>query len=67
MHGKLLAVLVEKGEAVSKGHRLAIIEAMKMEHALVAQADGVVTDIVAAVGAQLAEGARIMAIEPPQT
>ena len=63
MHGKLLEILVAAGEAVSKGHRLAIIEAMKMEHALVAPRDGVVTEIVASVGAQIAEGARIMAIE----
>src|SRR5204863_9922572 len=34
MHGKVLALLVEVGENVAKGHRLAIIEAMKMEHAL---------------------------------
>jgi 3-methylcrotonyl-CoA carboxylase alpha subunit len=64
MHGKLLAVLVAKGEAVSKGHRLAIIEAMKMEHAILARTDGIVTEIVAAAGLQVAEGARIMAIEP---
>jgi 3-methylcrotonyl-CoA carboxylase alpha subunit len=63
MHGKLLAILVAAGEAVSKGHRLAIIEAMKMEHAIVASRDGVVTEIVAAAGTQIAEGARIMAIE----
>ncbi|HWV55584.1 biotin carboxylase N-terminal domain-containing protein [Pseudorhodoplanes sp.] len=63
MHGKLLAILVTAGETVSKGHRLAIIEAMKMEHAIVASRDGVVTDIAAAAGAQVAEGARIMAIE----
>lgn len=62
MHGKLLAVLVAPGETVAKGHRLAIVEAMKMEHALVAPRDGVVTEIVVAVGAQIAEGARIMAI-----
>jgi 3-methylcrotonyl-CoA carboxylase alpha subunit len=35
---------------------------MKMEHALIAPHDGVVTDIAVAVGAQIAEGARIMAI-----
>jgi 3-methylcrotonyl-CoA carboxylase alpha subunit len=62
MHGKLLALMVAAGEVVSKGHRLAIIEAMKMEHALVAPHDGVVTEITVAVGAQIAEGARIMAI-----
>jgi 3-methylcrotonyl-CoA carboxylase alpha subunit len=63
MHGKLLAVLVSKGETVTKGHRLALIEAMKMEHAIVAPRDGVVTDIAAVAGTQVAEGARIMAIE----
>jgi 3-methylcrotonyl-CoA carboxylase alpha subunit len=63
MHGKLLAVLVSKGEMVTKGHRLAIIEAMKMEHAIVAPRDGVVMDIAVAAGTQVAEGARIMAIE----
>ena len=65
MHGKLLAVLVTPGETVSKGHRLAVIEAMKMEHALIAPCDGVVGEIVAEIGGQLAEGARILAIEAP--
>jgi 3-methylcrotonyl-CoA carboxylase alpha subunit len=64
MHGKLLAVLVEAGQAVSKGHRLAIIEAMKMEHAIVAAHDGIVTEIAVAAGTQVAEGARLMTIEP---
>jgi 3-methylcrotonyl-CoA carboxylase alpha subunit len=63
MHGKLLAVLVSKGETVTKGHRLAIIEAMKMEHAIVAARDGVVIDIAVAAGTQVAEGARILDIE----
>ena len=62
--GLLLAVLVSKGEAVTKGHRLAIIEAMKMEHAIVASRDGVVMDIAVVAGAQVAEGARILDIEP---
>ena len=36
MHGKLVAVFVQPGDRVEKGQRLAIVEAMKMEHALVA-------------------------------
>ena len=36
MHGKVLSILVEKGERVTRGQRLAIIEAMKMEHTLTA-------------------------------
>ncbi len=67
MHGKLLAILVRPGEQVTKGHRLAVIEAMKMEHALVAPYDGIVGDLTAEIGAQLAEGARILSIEPPGT
>ena len=62
MHGKILAILVEPGAAVHKGQRLAVIEAMKMEHALTAPLDGVVGEIAAAVGAQVAEGATIMII-----
>ena len=67
MHGKLLAVLVRPGELVAKGQRLAVIEAMKMEHALVAPCDGTIGAVTADVGAQLAEGARILSIESPGT
>ncbi len=38
MHGKVVAVFVKPGDRVEKGQRLAIVEAMKMEHALVAPA-----------------------------
>jgi 3-methylcrotonyl-CoA carboxylase alpha subunit len=64
MHGKVLALLVEKGASVKKGQRVAVVEAMKMEHALVAPFDGRVVDIAVAVGAQVAEKAPIMTIEP---
>ncbi|MBX3551852.1 MAG: acetyl-CoA carboxylase biotin carboxylase subunit [Pseudolabrys sp.] len=64
MHGKMLAVLVEAGASVSKGQRVAIIEAMKMEHTLLAPFDGVVHDIAVAAQTQVPEGARIMTIEP---
>jgi 3-methylcrotonyl-CoA carboxylase alpha subunit len=63
MHGRVLAVLVEQGAQVARGQRLAIIEAMKMEHALVAPFDGVVAEIAVAPDAQVAEGATIMSIE----
>jgi 3-methylcrotonyl-CoA carboxylase alpha subunit len=63
MHGKVLAIFVEKGAQVAQGQRLAIVEAMKMEHTLVAPVAGTVRDIVAAAGDQVAEGAKIMVIE----
>ena len=65
MHGKVLAILVEPGASVQKGERVAVVEAMKMEHALMAPIDGTVGEIVAAVGAQIAEGATILSIAAP--
>jgi 3-methylcrotonyl-CoA carboxylase alpha subunit len=64
MHGKVLALFVEKGATVTRGQRVAIIEAMKMEHTIVAPIDGVVTEIVAATDSQVAEGAKVMTIAP---
>jgi 3-methylcrotonyl-CoA carboxylase alpha subunit len=63
MHGKVLAILVEAGANVQKGQRVAVVEAMKMEHALLAPHDGVVGEVTAEVGAQVAEGATILSIE----
>jgi 3-methylcrotonyl-CoA carboxylase alpha subunit len=63
MHGKVLAILVEAGAAVTRGERVAIIEAMKMEHTLTAPIDGTVADIAVTPDAQVAEGAKIMLIE----
>jgi 3-methylcrotonyl-CoA carboxylase alpha subunit len=66
MHGKVLHILVEPGAQVARGQRLAIIEAMKMEHTLVAPTDGTVADISVAVDAQVAEGATLMRVVPSQ-
>jgi 3-methylcrotonyl-CoA carboxylase alpha subunit len=64
MHGKLLALLVAKGDAVRKGQRLAVLEAMKMEHALLAPFDGVVADVLATAGKQVAERATVLVVAP---
>jgi 3-methylcrotonyl-CoA carboxylase alpha subunit len=64
MHGKLIAVFVAAGERVEKGQRVAVVEAMKMEHALLAPRDGVVAEVVAQPGAQVAEGAALVTLAP---
>ena len=64
MHGKLVALLVSAGDVVTSGQRLAIVEAMKMEHALVAPFAGRVARTSFARGAQVAQGATIVLIEP---
>jgi 3-methylcrotonyl-CoA carboxylase alpha subunit len=62
MHGRLIALFVANGERVGRGQRLAIIEAMKMEHVLLAPRDGAVSELALPVGAQVAEGAPLMAV-----
>jgi 3-methylcrotonyl-CoA carboxylase alpha subunit len=63
MNGRLVALSVEDGERVEAGKRLAVVEAMKMEHALVAPHAGVVRDLTANVGDQVEMGERIMRVE----
>jgi 3-methylcrotonyl-CoA carboxylase alpha subunit len=66
MHGKVLAILVDKGARVTRGQRLAIIEAMKMEHALTAPFDGTVAEVSVSPETQVDEGAAVLRIEPVQ-
>ena len=63
MHGKVLQLFVGTGDAVAGGQRLAVIEAMKMEHTLRAPFAGVVADVAVGAGTQVVEGAQIMVIE----
>jgi propionyl-CoA carboxylase alpha chain len=54
MPGLLADLLVQPGQQVQAGERLAIIEAMKMENILVAAQDGVVEAVMASKGESLA-------------
>ena len=65
MHGKIVAIDVKKGQTVTRGTRVAIVEAMKMEHALTAKRDGVVGEIALKPGDQIAEGGVILIIGDP--
>jgi 3-methylcrotonyl-CoA carboxylase alpha subunit len=62
MHGRVLELFVGGGESVHGGQRLAVIEAMKMEHTLRAPFAGVVVEVAVGAGAQVVEGAQIMVI-----
>jgi 3-methylcrotonyl-CoA carboxylase alpha subunit len=63
MPGRVIAVLVAQGQAVARGERLLVLEAMKMEQALVAPFDGLVAELKASEGAQVPEGALLARIE----
>jgi 3-methylcrotonyl-CoA carboxylase alpha subunit len=67
MHGKVIGLFVEKGARVARGQRLAIIEAMKMEHTVVAPLDGTVAEILVTTDAHIVEGAKIVVITPVVT
>ncbi len=54
MPGLLAELCVQAGQEVKAGEKLAVIEAMKMENVLRAEADGVVKEVRAAQGDSLA-------------
>lgn len=60
MPGLIKAVFATAGQVVSEGDRLAVLEAMKMEHSLLAARDGVVAEVLAAEGDQVEAGAALV-------
>ena len=63
MPGLVKAVFVTPGQQVAAGDRLAILEAMKMEHTLTAARDGTVAEVLAAAGDQVEAGAPLIRLE----
>jgi len=63
MPGRVISVEVRQGDAVAKGRKLLTLEAMKMEHSLVAPFDGIVAEINASEGAQVTEGTLLVRVE----
>ena len=60
--GIIISIDVKEGQAVKRGQKLAVIEAMKMENDILAEADGTVTAIHARKGDSVLEGADIVTI-----
>ncbi|MEM8800319.1 MAG: acetyl/propionyl/methylcrotonyl-CoA carboxylase subunit alpha [Pseudomonadota bacterium] len=63
MPGKLIAVDKRVGDMVAKGDRLMILEAMKMEHALHAPADGRIAEMPHGLGDQVVEGTVLASLD----
>jgi 3-methylcrotonyl-CoA carboxylase alpha subunit len=66
MPGLVRQVFVEAGQTVTKGDRLAVLEAMKMEHSLLAARDGEVAEVMAENGAQVEAGAVLIRLQSEQ-
>lgn len=56
MPGKVTQVRVAKGDGVTKGQALVVMEAMKMEYTLEADRDGKITELNTQAGVQVALG-----------
>ncbi len=64
MPGKVIAVDVAEGQAVTAGQRLLVLEAMKMEHALAAPFDGVIEGLAVSAGGQVQVDAVLAKVVP---
>ena len=65
MPGLVRRVHVAAGDTVAAGDRLAVFEAMKMEHTLTATQPGRVAEVLVAAGAQVEAGAALIRLEAP--
>jgi biotin carboxyl carrier protein len=64
MPGRIRKALVRRGEEVAKGQVMLVLEAMKMEHAIRAPRDGVVTKLPHREGDLVEAGAVLAEISP---
>ncbi len=62
MPGKVVRVMVKKGDTVTEGQGLVIVEAMKMENELKSPKAGVVSELFAVEGAAVENGAKLVVI-----
>lgn len=63
MPATVVAILKDKGEKVSMGEPLMVLEAMKMEHVIHATINGTLTNIFFAMGEQVSEGTELMTLD----
>ena len=60
--GRVAKVFVSEGDSVAKGDRIAVVEAMKMEHVLHAARDGRIDKLAVKEGQQVTQGALIASL-----
>ena len=63
MPGLVKGVFAQAGQVVTAGDRMAILEAMKMEHTLAAPRDGIVAEVLVSEGTQVEAGAPLVRLE----
>jgi biotin carboxyl carrier protein len=63
MPGRVISVDVRAGDSVEKGGLLMIVEAMKMEHRVLAPHSGSVSEVRASLGDQVSAGDLLVIVE----
>src|SRR5260370_25847578 len=63
MPGNVVRIGADRGERVRSGQPIVVLEAMKMEHQIVAPADGLVAEVRVALGDQVQAGDVLAVIE----
>ena len=64
MPGRIVRVMVNKGDVVRKGASVMVLEAMKMENEIQAPADGIVDQVLVETGQTVESGAELVHIAP---
>ena len=64
MPGVVVAVEVEEGQEVQKGQTLLVLEAMKMQNPIQAEADGIIEGIQVQAGDTVSGGDLLMKVQP---
>ena len=63
MQGTIVSINVQVNQEICAGQVLAVMEAMKMEHELVSDSDGIIYQVRASVGQIIGEGSPIILLE----
>jgi acetyl/propionyl-CoA carboxylase alpha subunit/acetyl-CoA carboxylase carboxyltransferase component len=66
MQGMIVSLAVAVGDTVRPGQEVAVMEAMKMQHAVAAQSGGIVRTVPVAPGDTVFAGAALLFIEPAE-
>lgn len=65
MPGLVTKVVAKAGDHVSQGDPILMIEAMKMEHTMMAPRDGVLEEVFVSVGDQIMDGTLLLKMQEP--
>ena len=67
MNGAIIGVLAKPGDRVAKGQRIVVLEAMKMQHEITAERDGVIDKVLVKPGDQVATRQLLVELKPRGT